>query len=57
MVKEFYQSIPNAGPEVLSFEPGVDVLYWNGVPIKRAIELNGESQAGSNIDARFARGL
>ncbi len=57
VVKEFYQSIPNAGPEVLSFEPGVDVLYWNGVPIKRAIELNGESQAGSNIDARFARGL
>jgi len=33
------------------------VLYWNGVPIRRAIELNGESQAGSNIDARFARGL
>lgn len=57
VVKEFYQSIPNAGPEVLSFEPGVGVLYWNGVPIKRAIELNGESQAGSNIDARFARGL
>ena len=53
----FYESIPNAGPEVLSFEPGVEVLYWNGVPIKRAIELNGESQAGSNIDARFARGL
>jgi C-terminal processing protease CtpA/Prc len=57
VVKEFYPSIPNAGPEVLSFEPGVEVLNWNGVPIKRAIELNGESQAGSNIDARFARGL
>ena len=57
VVEEFYQSIPNAGPEVLSFEAGVEVLYWNGVPIRRAIELNGESQAGSNIDARFARGL
>jgi len=57
VVKEFYESIPNPGPEVLSFEPGVDVLYWNGVPIRRTIELNGESQAGSNIDARFARGL
>lgn len=57
VVKEFYQSIPNAGPEALAFEPGVDVLFWNGVPIRRAIELNGESQAGSNIDARFARGL
>ena len=57
VVSDFYKTIPNAGPEVLSFEPGVDVLYWNGVPIKRAIELNGESQAGSNIAARFARGL
>jgi hypothetical protein len=57
VVKEFYESTPNAGPEALSFEPGVEVLYWNGVPIKRAIELNGESQAGSNTDARFARGL
>src|SRR5258706_11206406 len=57
VVKEFYQSIPDAGPEVRSLEPGVEVLYWNGVPIRRAIELNGESQAGSNIDARFARGL
>ncbi|MFY9609297.1 MAG: S41 family peptidase [Blastocatellia bacterium] len=57
VVTEFYQSIPNAGPEVLSFEPGVEVLYWNGVPIKRAIEINGETQAGSNVQARFARGL
>lgn len=39
------------------FEPGVEVLAWNGVPIVRAIEINGESQAGSNADARFARGL
>ena len=33
------------------------MLGWNGVPIERAIEINGESQAGSNPDARFARGL
>jgi peptidase S41-like protein len=57
LVPGFYQSIPNAGPEALSFEPGVEVLYWNGVPIKRAIEINGETQAGSNVEARFARGL
>lgn len=57
VVTEFYQSVSNAGPEVLSFVPGVDVLYWNGVPIRRAIEINGETQAGSNPDARFARGL
>jgi hypothetical protein len=39
------------------FERGVEVLGWNGVPIQRAIEINGELQAGSNPDARFARGL
>jgi hypothetical protein len=40
-----------------TFERGVEVLGWNGVAIQRAIELNGELQAGSNPDARFARGL
>lgn len=40
-----------------AFERGVEVLGWNGVPIRRAIEMNGELQAGSNRDARFARGL
>jgi hypothetical protein len=39
------------------FERGVEVLAWNGIPIVRSIEINGESQAGSNPDARFARGL
>jgi len=53
----YFDSLSERGPEVLTFQPGVEVLYWNGVPIKRAIELNGQSQAGSNIDARFARGL
>ena len=46
----------NGGGEA-RFERGVEVLGWNGVPILRAIEINGESQAGSNPDARFARGL
>ena len=40
-----------------TFERGVEILAWNGIPIVRAIEINGESQAGSNPDARFARGL
>ena len=40
-----------------TFKHNVEVLYWNGVPIKRAIEINGENQAGSNLDARFACGL
>jgi len=40
-----------------AFIPGVEVLYWNGIRIRRAIELNGEQQAGGNPDARFAQGL
>ena len=39
------------------FAEGVEILYWNGVPIQRAVELNGERQAGSNPDARHERGL
>lgn len=39
------------------FAPGVELLNWNGVPIARAIERNGEGQAGSNADAHLARGL
>jgi hypothetical protein len=57
VVEEYLQRTPNSGREVDFFEPGVEVLYWNGVPIRRAIEINGEAQAGSNLDARFARGL
>jgi len=57
VVEEFLQRTPNAGREVDLFEAGVEVLYWNGVPIRRAIEINGEAQAGSNLEARFARGV
>lgn len=57
VVNGFYQSTPDASPEVLFFESGVEVLNWNGVPIRRAVEINGETQAGSNAEARFARGL
>ena len=40
-----------------TFVPGVEVLYWNGMPIGNAIEQNADRQAGSNLAARFARGL
>ena len=39
------------------FERGVELLNWNGIPMRRAIELNGERQAGGNPSARFAQGL
>jgi len=56
IVDEFMESTAKAG-DLASFKEGVEVVFWNGVPIKRAIELNGEKQAGSNPEARFARGL
>ncbi|MBL8096199.1 MAG: hypothetical protein JNL73_18630 [Anaerolineales bacterium] len=44
-------------PRPTDFVAGVELLNWNGVPIARAIERNGEGQAGSNPDAHVARGL
>ncbi len=40
-----------------SFRVGVHVTHWNGIPIQRAVELNAAREAGSNPDARLARGL
>lgn len=40
-----------------TFVPGVEVLYWNGMPIERAVSQNGQRYAGSNREARHARGV
>jgi cytosine/adenosine deaminase-related metal-dependent hydrolase len=40
-----------------TFVPEVEVLHWNGTPIRRAVEANARLQAGSNAAASFARGL
>ena len=40
-----------------TFISGVEVTHWNGIPISRAVELVGEVNAGSNPEARLARGL
>lgn len=47
--------IANAGPA--TFEPGVEVLHWNGTPIRAVVEQNGDRQPGGNAAARHARGL
>ncbi len=36
---------------------GAEVLHWNSVPVETAIAINADRQAGSNADARRARGL
>jgi len=40
-----------------TFVPGVEVLSWNGIPIERAVLNNAERYAGSNREARHARGV
>ena len=57
LVELYYRPRRAQGEAFRHFEPGVEALYWNGIPIERAIEINGEKQAGSNVEARFARGL
>lgn len=40
-----------------TFVEGVEVIYWNGVPIDRAVMNNASRYAGSNREARMARGV
>jgi hypothetical protein len=40
-----------------TFQAGVEVTSWSGVPITRAIEVNADRHAGSNPAARHARGI
>jgi hypothetical protein len=40
-----------------TFRPGVELRYWNGTPIERAVENAADRHAGSNLEARHARGL
>lgn len=44
------------GFDAAPFEPGVEVVAWNGIPIQRAVEIQGNRFAGSNLEARRARG-
>lgn len=39
------------------FRPGVQINYWNSVPIDRAVEIAASYHAGSNPAARHARGV
>lgn len=40
-----------------TFEKGVRLIYWNGVPIDRAVEIAASYHAGSNAAARHSRGV
>jgi hypothetical protein len=67
LIEEYFESQPSQRKYVVTkvrpgfahptFKVGVTVTHWNGIPIDRAVELNAAREAGSNPDARHARGL
>ena len=40
-----------------SFAVAVEVTHWNGIPVQRAVEQNGDLTSAGNREARLARGL
>ncbi|KAB1068575.1 S41 family peptidase [Methylobacterium planeticum] len=40
-----------------TFVRGVEIQHWNGVPIERAVDIAASYHAGSNFEARHARGV
>ncbi len=56
-VRKYVVSHVSEGFKHDSFAAGVEILYWNGVPIDRAVRNNAQRFAGSNADARRARGI
>lgn len=40
-----------------TFVKGVEIVYWNGMPIEKAVLNNAQRYAGSNREARLARGV
>jgi C-terminal processing protease CtpA/Prc len=40
-----------------AFKKGVEILFWNNIPIERIVELNAITQSGSNQDAQRARSI
>ena len=49
--------IPGYPYDHAKFGRGAEILYWNGVAIDDAVELNAQQTAGSNEAARFVRGV
>ena len=47
--------VGDPGPE--AFERGVEILYWNGIPIEQAVLRHTDVQAGGNSAARRARAI
>jgi hypothetical protein len=47
----------NAGIDESTFQPGVELEWWNGIPFHRAVDLYADRETGGRPDARRARAL
>ena len=47
----------NAGIDESTFQPGVELEWWNGIPFGRAVDLYADRETGGRPDARRARAL
>jgi C-terminal processing protease CtpA/Prc len=56
-VRKYIVSRTVPGFKHATFVAGVELTYWNGVPIDRAVEIAASYHAGSNPAARHARGV
>jgi len=65
-MKSFYEAARNRrfvvskvipGFEHPRFRVNAEIVTWNGLPVERAVEQEGESDPGGNLSSRFARGL
>ncbi len=70
LIEEYYVTQDDSDPRYIittvfseifkepsKIKAGLEVLYWNNIPIARAIAMNSANQSGSNREARLARGL
>lgn len=70
LIEEYYPTQEDTAPKYIittyfediladrsAHETGLEVRYWNNIPIEKAIERNSKNQSGSNDDAKMARGL
>ena len=54
IITTIFEGVEDTFPEL---KKGLEVRYWNNIPISRAVAINSENQSGSNDQARMARGL
>ena len=56
-IRKFVVSWVSPVNEVATLKEGAVVTHWNGSPVELAVARNADREAGSNLEARRARGI